>query len=99
MMANNTINHVKDDAQYVKFNPTGNWPTNIKNVQAALAAIQGFAISGLPAATETVSGIAAIATQEEVNAGTVDNKLDILSIVFYVVNSIVCHHSHLTRYV
>lgn len=75
MMANNTINHVKDDAQYVKFNPTGNWPTNIKNVQAALAAIQGFAISGLPAATETVSGIAAIATQEEVNAGTVDNKI------------------------
>lgn len=74
-MSNNTINHVKDDAQYVKFDPTGDWPKNIKNVQAALAAIQGFAVSGLPAATETVPGIAEIATQDEVNEGTVDNKI------------------------
>ena len=72
---NNTINHVKDDAQYVKFNPTGDWPENITNVQAALAAINGFAHEGLPDATETVAGIAQIATQEEVNTGEIDNKI------------------------
>lgn len=72
---NNTINHVKDDAQYVKFNPVNGWPQNITNVQAALAAIQNFAVSGLPNATETTAGIASIATQEEVDAGTVDNKI------------------------
>lgn len=72
---NNTINHVKDDAQYVKFNPVNDWPQNITNVQAALAAIQNFAVSGLPDATETTAGIAAIATQEEVDAGTIDNKI------------------------
>lgn len=75
MMANNTINHVKDDAQYVKFNPGSNWPSTITNVQAALAAIQNFAVTGLPDATEDVAGIAEIATQEEVDAGTVDNKI------------------------
>ena len=72
---NNTINHVKDDAQYVKFNPTGDWPENITNVQAALAAINGFAHEGLPDATETVAGIAQIATQDEVDAGVIDNKI------------------------
>lgn len=72
---NNTIHHVKDDAQYVKFNPTGEWPQEITNVQAALAAINGFAVTGLPDATEETAGIAAIATQDEVNAGTVDNKI------------------------
>ena len=71
-MANNTINHVKDDAQYVKFNPVNDWPQSITNVQAALAAINGFAVTGLPDATEDTAGIAAIATQEEVNDGTVE---------------------------
>lgn len=72
---NNTINHVKDDAQYVKFDPTGNWPSNIKNVQAALAAIQGFAIAGLPTATEETAGIAEIATQQEVDDGLDGTKI------------------------
>ncbi|WQN06469.1 short tail fiber protein [Escherichia phage vB-Eco-KMB43] len=72
---NNTINHVKDDAQYVKFDPTGNWPSNIKNVQAALAAIQGFAIAGLPTATEETAGIAEIATQKEVDDGLDGTKI------------------------
>nr|DAG81238.1 MAG TPA: Long tail fiber [Caudoviricetes sp.] len=74
-MANNTINHVKDDAQYVKFNPVNDWPQNITNVQAALAAINGFAVTGLPNATEDTAGIAQIATQEEVNDGVIDNKI------------------------
>lgn len=71
---NNTINHVKDDAQYVKFNPTGDWSPDITNVQAALSAIKGFAVDGLPFATESVAGISKVATQEEVDAGTIDNK-------------------------
>lgn len=76
-MAQNNFQHYSDLAEYTKFLPAGTqWPTNITNVQAALALIGPWARTdkGLPVATNTVQGIAAIATQTEVNAGTINNK-------------------------
>lgn len=66
---NNTINHVSDSAKYVTFTPTGDWDKNITDVQTALASIKGFAVNGVPNASELESGVIAIASQEEVNDG------------------------------
>lgn len=70
---NNTINHVSDKSVYVTFDPAGTqWPSTFKNVQQALAAIGPWARTdvGLPNAAPGVRGIAAIATQAMIDAGT-----------------------------
>lgn len=72
-MSNNTINHVSDKSVYVTFDPAGTqWPSTYKNVQQALAAIGPWARTdtGLPNAAPGVRGIAAIATQAMIDAGT-----------------------------
>lgn len=72
-MSNNTINHVSDASVYVTFDPTGTqWPSTYKNVQQALAAIGSWARTdvGLPVAAPGFRGIAAIATQAQIDAGT-----------------------------
>lgn len=75
---NNTLNHVSDESVFVKFNPTDtDWPATVVNVQQALADIGSWArkSKGLPVASEQNAGIAAIATQEEVTAGTNNTKM------------------------
>lgn len=70
---NNTINHVSDKSVYVTFDPAGTqWPSTYKNVQQALASIGPWARTdvGLPNAAPGVRGIAAIATQAMIDAGT-----------------------------
>lgn len=70
---NNTINHVSDKSVYVTFDPAGTqWPSTFKNVQQALASIGPWARTdvGLPNAAPGVRGIAAIATQAMIDAGT-----------------------------
>lgn len=70
---NNTINHVSDKSVYVTFDPAGTqWPSTYTNVQQALASIGSWARTdvGLPNAAPGVRGIAAIATQEMIDAGT-----------------------------
>lgn len=67
---NNTFQHISDLSEYKTFNPTGTkFPSNITDVQAALAACAPFAQS-----TTTVVGSMAIATQAEVDAGTNNSK-------------------------
>lgn len=70
---NNTINHVSDKSVYVTFDPAGTqWPSTFTNVQQALASIGPWARTdvGLPNAAPGVRGIAAIATQAMIDAGT-----------------------------
>lgn len=75
MAGNNTLHHVKDDAQYVKFNPANTqWPEDVTNVQAALAKLPAHSINGVPAATETVAGIIEIASIEETDLGDSHSK-------------------------
>lgn len=77
-MAQNNINHISDDAKYVIFNTAGtSWPASYNNVQLALANIGPWALksTGLPGASETVAGIARVATQAEVTAGAADNLI------------------------
>lgn len=72
-MSNNTINHVSDASVYVTFDPTGTqWPSTFTNVQQALASIGSWAREdvGLPNAAPGVRGIAAIATEAMIDAGT-----------------------------
>lgn len=67
---NNTNKHISDESLYVKFNPTGtSFPSNIVNVQAALAAIKPEGVTGVPLASQTVVGKARFATQAEVYLG------------------------------
>lgn len=75
-MSNNTINHVSDASVYVTFDPAGTqWPSTFVNVQQALASIGEWARTdvGLPNAAPGVRGIAAIATEAMIDAGT-DNE-------------------------
>lgn len=73
-MATNTIAHISDDSKYKTFDPTGtSFPANIKDVQAALAAIKPIAVDGIPDATPTVKGIIRLATQQEVDEGINSN--------------------------
>lgn len=77
-MSNNTINHVSDSSEYVLFDPSGTqWPETVKNVQDALAALGSWSRTdvGLPSATEAVKGIATIATEADIDAGTDDRKI------------------------
>lgn len=75
-MATNTLNHISDESKYKTFNPAGtSFPSNITNVQAALAALKPIAVNGVPDATETVKGIIRIATQQEVNDGVSANTV------------------------
>lgn len=70
-MSTNTIRHVSDDSAYKIFNPVGtSFPSNITNVQAALAAIKPIALTGIPNATQSVVGISRFGTQAEIDAGT-----------------------------
>lgn len=74
---NNIGNHISDQAATVKFKQAGtDWPVGTNDVQTALAKIGSWAIkdNGLPAATEAKAGVARIATQTEVTAGTDDTK-------------------------
>ena len=75
-MSNNTINHVSDASVYVTFDPVGTqWPSTFVNVQQALASIGPWARTdvGLPNAAPGMRGIAAIATEAMIDAGT-DNE-------------------------
>jgi len=77
-MSNNILHHISDSAGFVVFNPGGtDWPEDVTNVQSALEKIGAWARTdpGLPIASEDVSGIAAIATEEEITAGTDDTKM------------------------
>lgn len=77
-MSNNTINHVSDSSVYVTFNPANtSWPSNVTNVQQALSLIADYARTdvGLPTATENVAGMARIATQADIDAGTDNTKI------------------------
>lgn len=67
----NTINHIKDDAEYVKLTSS----TDIKNVQQLYDAMGdwSFKSPGLPIATDTINGIRRLATQQEVDEGLTDN--------------------------
>lgn len=67
-MANNTFQHISNEAKYVAFDPTGTtFPTTVKTVQDALAIT-----SPTSQATETKIGVAKVATQAQVTAGTDD---------------------------
>ncbi|UNY47136.1 tail fiber protein [Cronobacter phage LPCS28] len=71
------IQHSGDQAKYTFFNPVGTqWPVNIKNVQDALALIGPWARTdvGIKDASLTVKGIAMIASQQEIDAGTDNSK-------------------------
>jgi hypothetical protein len=73
-MTTNTIRHVSDESVYKIFKPAGTaFPSNITNVQAALAALNPIAINGIPNATQTVVGISRFASQAEVDSGTLNN--------------------------
>lgn len=77
-MAQNNLNHYSDLAKYKIFDPANtSWPDTVKDVQSALALIGDWARTdiGLPPATETVVGVSRIATQQEVNDGTVDDAI------------------------
>ncbi|WVT33281.1 hypothetical protein PS49_177 [Aeromonas phage PS49] len=75
-MSTNTLNHISDESKYKTFNPAGtSFPSNIVNVQDALAALNPIAVNGIPGSTETVPGIIRIATQQEVNAGDSANTV------------------------
>lgn len=75
-MATNTLNHISDESKYKTFNPAGtSFPSNITNVQTALAALKPIAVNGVPDATETIKGIIRIATQQEVNDGDSANTV------------------------
>ena len=74
-MANNTLNHISDQASDISFDPQGtDWSTDVTNVQTALEKIADYAMSenGLPDASETLKGVLKIATSELVTAGTDD---------------------------
>lgn len=74
---NNTTDHISDQASTVVFNPSStDWPTNIINVQSALAELGGWCqkSKGLPVASQNVAGSIMIATLEEANVGTSQTK-------------------------
>lgn len=74
---NNTMNHVSDQANTVKFNPTGTqWPANITDVQTALAKIGAWANAdtGLPDASINVKGVIKTCSVDDVTAGTSEDR-------------------------
>lgn len=75
-MSQNNLNHYSDLAKYKIFDPSGTeWPDSVKDVQTALSLVGSWARTdkGLPLATETVSGIAKVATQDQIDEGTDDS--------------------------
>lgn len=73
---NNTYQHISDESKYTKFDPKNtSFPSDVLNVQDALANINPLAISGykLPIATKEQTGIIRISTDAEVQSGVVDN--------------------------
>lgn len=75
---NNGFNHISDSSKFVTFDPTGsNFPPTIKTVEDALKAISETALTtpGLPSASETVRGVAFIATDADITAGTDNTKI------------------------
>lgn len=74
-MSNNTYQHVSNESRYVKFDPTGtNFPAEITDVQAAIAAISPAGVNGVPDASSTTKGILFLATEQEVIDGTDNTK-------------------------
>lgn len=72
------LKHSGDQAKFTFFDPAGTqWPVNIKDVQAALALIGPWARTdvGLKDASLTDKGIAMIASQQEIDAGTNNSKI------------------------
>lgn len=69
-MTPNTLQHISDKSVYKTFDPEGtSFPPNITNVQDALAALQPFAVTGIPIASESEAGIIRLASQDEVDLG------------------------------
>lgn len=76
MSTNNTYQHVSNESVYVKFDPTGsNFPSTTTDVQTALESLSLQSIEGVPAATESVAGIAMLATEQEAIDGLVSDKI------------------------
>lgn len=72
------LKHSGDQSKYTFFDPAGTqWPVTIKNVQDALALIGPWARTdvGLKDASATEKGIAMLATQPEIDAGTNNTKI------------------------
>lgn len=70
---NNTMNHISDQASTVVFDPKGTqWEAGTVDVQNALSQIGSWArvAPGLPVASESVAGIAKLATAAQATAGT-----------------------------
>lgn len=70
--------HSGDESKYTIYDPAGTqWPANIKDVQSALNLIGPWARTdeGIPVASYTVQGIAAIATNADIDAGTDETKI------------------------
>ncbi|QLA10757.1 straight tail fiber [Shewanella phage Thanatos-2] len=66
----NTFSHISDESRYVSFDPTGTaFPSTVKNIQDALASLNGVAVNGNTLATTEAPGVIRIATQPEVDAG------------------------------
>lgn len=72
------LKHSGDQAKFTFFDPAGTqWPVAVKDVQAALALIGPWARTdvGLKDASVTEKGIAMIASQPEIDAGTNNTKI------------------------
>lgn len=70
--------HSGDEAKFTFYDPTGSqWPVTIKDVQSALDLIGPWARTdkGIPVASYSVQGIAAIATNADIDAGTDETKI------------------------
>lgn len=76
MSTNNTYQHVSNESVYVEFDPAGsNFPAGVTNVQDALASLNIQAVEGINTATETVEGIAKLATLDDVMNGVSNNTI------------------------
>lgn len=76
-MSQNNLNHYSDLAKYKIFDPAGtSWPATVTDVQKALSLIGDWARTdkGLPLATESVKGIARVATTKDITDGTDDSS-------------------------
>lgn len=83
------LKHSGDQSKYTFFDPKNtDWPASILNVQDALAMIGPWARKdvGIKDASTTVKGIAMIATQAEVDAGTNTTKFVTPALLTYRVS-------------
>jgi hypothetical protein len=80
----NTVKHISDAASTVDFNPSGTeFPTNITNVQSALASLGGWTlkVNGLPQSSLTTLGVVQLATLDEVTNGSSETKVPSAKVV------------------